>query len=290
MSMKSMSLIAFSASLLLAGCGGADTSSDETTSAAETANAQTASLPEKGPTEESINVAKIDLGEVNYLGIVSSPNRPEEDLADDLARKPAQVLGFFQVKPGMSVMELEAGGGYYTELLSYVVGPQGNVIMQNPQAFDAFLGDALEKRLAEDRLPNVTVSRSLFDALEAEDASVDLVTWVLGPHEMWFTMEDGSGFGDVDKAYAEIFRVLKPGGAFVALDHAAQAGASVETGGTTHRIDPAIITGLAEAAGFTKEAESDLLANPEDDYTKMVFDPSVRRKTDRFLIRYRKPS
>lgn len=229
-------------------------------------------------------------GEVDYLSIVASPHRPVTDLENDLTRKPMQVLAFFQAKPGMTILELEAGGGYYTELLSYVVGPQGKVIMQNPQNFDSFLGDKLEQRLADNRLPNVALSRTPFDDLLEENSSVDLVTWVLGPHEMWFTMDDGSGFGDVDKAYAEIFRVLKPGGSFVVLDHAAPAGSSTSTGNTTHRIDPAIITDLAKKAGFAQEQASDLLANPNDDYEKNVFDPAVRRKTDRFLIRYRKPA
>ncbi len=215
--------------------------------------------------------------------------RPDEDNADDAARKPGAVLVFSGIKPGMSVFEMEAGSGYYTELISRIVGPDGSVVMQNPESFDAFLGDAVPNRLADDRLANVRHSKSNFDALEAADASIDVVTWILGPHDLYYTPAGGGTLGDVDATYAEIARILKPGGAFIVLDHVAEAGAPETSGNTVHRIDPAIVKGLATNAGMVFVEESDVLANPDDDYSMMVFDPKVRRNTDRFLHKYVKP-
>ena len=83
---------------------------------------------------------------------------------------------------------------------------------------------------------------------------------------------------------------LKPGGTFVILDHAAPAGSPETTGGAVHRIDPAIVKTLAEAAGFKLVEESDILRNPDDMYDMSVFDPQVRRRTDRFLLKYQKPA
>lgn len=220
---------------------------------------------------------------------VANAARPDSDRALDDKRKPAAVLDFAGVEPGMRVFEMEAGEGYYTELLSFIVGESGEVVMHNPAAFDGFLGDAVETRLADDRLANVRHSKTNFDALTAEDSSMDIVTWMLGPHELYFTPASGESLGDVEGAYAEAFRIVKPRGAFIILDHAAAPGASSETGGTVHRIDPAIVKGLAEAAGFMLVDESDILRNPDDDYEMSVFDPAVRRKTDRFLLKYKKP-
>jgi predicted methyltransferase len=220
---------------------------------------------------------------------VANPSRPEVDTADDAMRKPAEVLPFIAIEPGMTVLELEAGGGYYTELYSSIVGDDGEVIMQNPQGFDSFLGNALELRLADNRLANVRASRTDFDELDPADGSVDIVTWFLGPHELYFTPEGSEGFGEVNASYSEVMRVLKPGGTFVVLDHAAAAGSPDTTGGTVHRLDPAIVMGLAEAAGFVLVDESDVLRNPDDMYDMGVFDPAVRRKTDRFLVKFQKP-
>lgn len=219
---------------------------------------------------------------------LENPQRPEADRADDALRKPAQVLAFASIEPGMTVFEMEAGRGYYTELKSYIVGPDGKVIMHTPPPL-TFLEEPIAERLRDNRLPNVRLTKTNFDNLEAADESVDMVTWLLGPHELYFTPTGSDGLGDVGETYAEIFRILKPGGTFVILDHAAAPGSPPTTGGVTHRIDPAIVKGLLEDAGFEFVAESDIMRNPDDNYDMSVFDPAVRRQTDRFLLKYKKP-
>lgn len=221
---------------------------------------------------------------------VADPGRPGEDRADDERRKAATALEFFQIAPAMTVFEIEAGTGWYTELLSHAAGVNGTVVMQNPEGFRAFGGfiEKIDARLADGRLANVRQSYTNFDALDADDGSVDLATWVQGPHELYYMPESGEPLGDPAGSYAEIFRILKPGGAFVVIDHAALAGAPETTGDELHRIDKAIVARMAQEAGFTLEAESDFLANPDDPLTVGVFDPSIRGHTNQFALRFRK--
>lgn len=226
---------------------------------------------------------------VQYSSLVTHPDRPAADFKDDAARRPGDVLEFAGLTYGMTIVEIEAGAGYYTELMSRAIGPDGKVFMHNPLAFDAFFGDDIKARL-DNRLANVQAMRTNFDQLTVADESADLVTWFLGPHELWFQPEGApvEAFGNPDKAFGEIARVLKPGAVFVAMDHTAAAGAPAATGSDTHRIDPAIIKDHAARAGLILVEESDLLANTGDDYTVSVFDEAVRRKTDRFLLKFRK--
>lgn len=216
--------------------------------------------------------------------------RPAEDYEAYTLRKSAEVLAFTGVLPGMTVVEMEAGDGFYTELFASVVGTGGAVYQQNPAQFDAFLGDSVEKRGHLTRYPQVEYVKSPFDEMPIADGEADMVTWFLGPHELWFVPdgEEMGLFGGTEATYAEIVRVLKPGGVFIALDHMAPEGAPPTTGGDTHRIDKAIVIEMAEAAGLTLVDESTVLANPDDDLTVNVFDPAVRRKTDRFLLKFRK--
>lgn len=220
---------------------------------------------------------------------LSTENRSEEDLAKDAARKPAETLAFTSIAPGDTVLELEAGGGYFTAILANAVGASGTVYMQNPAGFDAFWGGGDPPRLAG--LPeHVSYVRSNFDDFSAvADASVDVVTWMQGPHEIWYTPKGAPGpLGDKETTFSEIARVLKPGGVFIALDHAAPTGSPESTGGDTHRIDPNHIDKLAASKGLTKTDSSDIFLNSEDDMTLNVFEPSVRGKTTQFLIKYKK--
>lgn len=225
----------------------------------------------------------------DYAALVAEPGRPADDVARDADRQPAAILALAGVEPGDTVLEIEAGGGYFTELLSRAAGSGGKVYMQNPAAFDAFLGDSVSKRV-DGRLTNVTYLKSDFDAFGLPDASVDVATWFQGPHELWYIPEGTSEpLGDPEQSFAEIARVLKPGGTFIVIDHVAPAGSPPTSGGDTHRIDPAIIREMADAAGFTLTEESALLRNPADDGLSNVFDPAIRGKTDQAVLIFTRP-
>lgn len=220
---------------------------------------------------------------------VVNPDRPATDVERDELRKPAAVLNFMNIAPDATVLEMEAGDGYFTEIFSGYLGPQGKLYMQNPAAFDAFLGDAVSERL--DGLDNVEYVRSDFDDIPLDGESVDAVTWFQGPHELWYTPEDGHKMvGNPDASFPEIMRVLKPGGSFIVIDHTAPTGSPATTGGQTHRIDPQIVRDLAREAGFVFVAESDLYENPDDDLDASVFDEAVRGRTDQFMMKFQKPA
>ena len=216
---------------------------------------------------------------------LANSERPAEDKADDGRRMPLEVLAFAGIEEGMDIFEMEAGGGYYTEILSRSVGPNGSVIMQNPPSFDSFVGDGPEQRVA--RLDNVRLSKTNFDNLDAADNSMDMVTWILGPHELWYRA-GGLSLGDVRGTFAEIARILKPGGVFLAIDHHAAADSTTEVGHRLHRIREDIVTDLAREAGLTVARTSNMHLNEDDPLRNGVFDPSIQGRTSKFVVLYRK--
>lgn len=242
--------------------------------------------PADVPEPPMIDAPAVDLALVNAA--LTNPERPETDVERDAMRQPGAVIEFMELQPGDTLVEMEAGGGYFTEIFSAYVGSEGKVYMQNPAAFDAFLGDAASVRM--EGLTNVEYLKSDFDELGLEDASVDAVTWFQGPHELWYTPESGAQLvSNPDNAFPEIVRILKPGGTFTVIDHTAPAGSPASTGGDTHRIDPQIVRDMAMEAGLVLVAESDLYDNPDDDLTANVFDEKVRGMTDQFLMKFEKP-
>jgi predicted methyltransferase len=194
------------------------------------------------------------------------------------------------IRPGETILEREGGRGWYSRILSEALCPTGKLYIQYPPEF-AYGDAAYKTRQDAGQLKNATIVKSHFDDCSAiPDASVDKVIWILGPHEIYFTPPNTQGLGDEARTYAEIKRVLKPGGEFIAMDHAAPAGQDKKASAqTNHRVDPAVVLAAAKAAGFTYVEKSDVLANPQDDRTKRAFDPTIRRHTDQFLFRFRKP-
>ncbi len=212
-------------------------------------------------------------------------DRPSDEKADDARRMPLEVLSFAGIGAGMDVLELEAGGGWYTEIIARTVGSNGMVYMQNPPAFEGFTGDADDNRAASH--PNVTLSTTNFDELEPGNGSIDLVTWILGPHELWFE-PGGTSLGDAETSFSEIVRVLRPGGRFLVVDHHAANGAGTEAGGTVHRIEESIITEMATDAGLSLLRSSPLHLNPDDPLAISVFDESIAGQTSKFVLLFEK--
>jgi len=225
-----------------------------------------------------------------YAAAVASPDRLPGDYEKDAGRKPAKVLAFFGIKPGMTVLETFAGGGYYTDLLSKVVGPEGHVVAHENTPMVNFGGEEYVARYADGRLPNVEILMAENNEFMVGENEFDAITIILNFHDLYWESEKyGWVKIDVEPFLAELYKGLKPGGILGVVDHSAVDGSPPETGNTLHRIDEGFTIDTLTAAGFVLDGKSDVLRNPDDDRTLLVFDPSIRGKTDRFVLRFRKP-
>jgi len=225
-----------------------------------------------------------------YTAAMANPSRPDADRVRDAGRRPAKVLEFFDIRPGTAVLDMFSGGGYYTEMLSHVVGDDGHVTSHTNKVVLSFSGDEFNARLASDRLANVEVLTAENNELELAADQFDALIMTLNYHDLYWVSKDyGWEKIDVEKILAELYKGLRPGGTFGIVDHYAATGSSRETGGSLHRIDPGIVIADVEAAGFVLAGKNDLLRNMDDDHRIRVFDPEIRGKTDRFVLRFTKP-
>jgi predicted methyltransferase len=216
---------------------------------------------------------------------VADPGRPATDVARDANRKPADVLAFAGVHPGQRVGELLPVGGYYSRLLSRVVGPTGHVYGVMPEGFVKARPQILDglKGIGD----NYTVVTSPNGA-PAGLEKLDLV-WTSENYHDFHNAPPGAPPADMAAFNKVVFDSLRPGGIYLIEDHAAAAGAGVTTTSTLHRIDPAAVKAEVEAAGFKLVGESDVLKNPADTHALPVFDASIRGHTDKLLLKFKKP-
>jgi predicted methyltransferase len=217
---------------------------------------------------------------------VAHPERTAKDRAQDDKRRPADVMMFAGVAPGQKVIDLFSAGGWYGELLARVVGPVGQVYVQNPA--DVRMGAKdLDARLANDRLPNVVRWDRNMNDLGLPTAYFDGAMLNLVFHD-FFTLSK-----DVDDILADLHAGLKPGAWVVVVDHSAPAGtgdAFATDPRGAHKIDEAFAKAMFAKAGFELEAELDLFRNPADDRQKAFFAPEMQgRNTDKFVLRFRRP-
>ena len=213
----------------------------------------------------------LNLDELNEA--LTSINRAPSDLARDSIRKPIETLEFIGVRQGMTILDVYAAGGYYTYILSKAVGPTGKILSQNTERGRAFVedrqdqtqGKALDRKIVQAELKNV----------EQLDAALLMLTL----HDLIYSSRA------ID-LLRKLYGWLKPGGSIGISDHIGLPGQDNQS---LHRMEPTEAIELATKAGFSVES-SNLLRNFDDNHIRSVFDPKLARKTDRFLIRLRKPS
>ena len=265
----------------------------------------------------------MDLSEALTAGriaeIVASPDRSAADRTNDLRRKPEQMLAFIGISPGMTVLDVSAGGGYTTELLARATGPTGVVYGQRPPPRspaaappqpegDSRPGtaaaqaspppqataprdpaapitgrDARLRSTSVPAAPMVPVIQPFVNPVPAavSDARLDLVTLMFNYHDM--------GHLGVDRAAMNqaIFQALKRGGMYVIADHAGRPGTGISESGTLHRIEEAFLRKEVEQAGFRLSAEGMFLRNPND--PRNLNTPEPPQPKDEFVLKFVKP-
>ena len=269
MSTKSLLSVLFAALFVLVACGRSEPEAPATVE------------PMAEPGADSMAKTPADL-----RTLLASDSRAEADRTRDAGRKPADVVEFLGIEPGMRVMDVIAAGGYYTEVLSLTVGAGGHVVAQNPtsvlQMRDGVNEKAISARLEDDRLPNVSRLNGNLGEINADAGSFDAAITALNFHDIY----NRNGPEGASAALQAIYDALKPGGVFGIIDHVGVAGAdNVQL----HRIEKSIAIETAKSVGFVVDGDANILANSADDHTQGVFAEGLRGKTDRFVLKLRKP-
>jgi predicted methyltransferase len=241
-----------------------------------------------GSSLTTISVANAKPADV-AAAVAATANRNEDNVKLDESRKPTEVLTFLGLKPGMQAIDLFGGNRYWAEIIAPAVGPKGHVTVWEPTQF--YDKDTQEKFATfQQKTANTHLIVTPFEALALEPNSYDFMMLNLNYHDFyWESAKFGVKHMEPDALLKTIYASMKPGGIVGVIDHAGNPGDTRETVEKFHRIDPAVVKADFERAGFKLEATSDVLRNPADDHSLLVFDPKIRGKTDRFVYKFVKP-
>jgi predicted methyltransferase len=216
---------------------------------------------------------------------VNHPARSKADRVRDLTSKPAAVLEFLAVQPGMVVVDLLGGDGYYSEILARIVGPGGRVYLHNNQGY-AGLMRKVPRRLKGPGMEALEVYVREVGDINLPSESVDLVLMVKVYHDLYY-LNNGWSVSP-EGVFRTVHRILKPGGVLAVIDHRAPDGSGAAYAQNLHRIAEDFARQDIESRGFRLDGRSKILRNPGDDLNRSVFEADLRGRTDRFLHRYRK--
>jgi predicted methyltransferase len=233
--------------------------------------------------------ASVDNTPASMAAAISDPRRPAEQVRLDADRRPDLVIAFAQVRPGDRVADFMPGNGYFTRILSDVVGPTGRVYAFNPaeQVKNCPPREIAGSRAiaADASYANVTLLTGPLAKFSTPE-KLDLIWTAQNYHDLHDSFLGPANVAALNRAF---FRALKPGGVFLVIDHVAESGSGLRDTETLHRIDPIRLRTEIEAAGFIFEAQSEVLRHPNDDHSRSVFDPLVRGRTDQVVFRFRRP-
>ena len=225
-----------------------------------------------------------------YDDAVAHAGRPERDIKRDAIDHPADILRLSGIRPGMQVGDFLGDSGYYSELVSYIVGPKGHVYLMNNVAYDNWSENRWQQRI-DGRLPNVEHLTVDAEHLPLKDRSLDAVLMIKVYHDLYWVDDDPKDqwpVYDVKQVLNEVARVLKSGGILVLVDHSAQPGTGSSAAGPLHRIDEAYALADFQKHGFKLQGKSDVLRHPEDARDQITYKGPMVGKTDRFVMVFRK--
>ncbi len=226
------------------------------------------------------NTSKAEEGQANI------EQRSESDLARDKSSKPNEIMAFMGLREGDHVLDFLGGGGYYSQLMANKVGTSGKVVLHTNQAYMRFVGKQLEQRVASGGLEGVTRLLSEADDLQFGSDKFDFAILVLGYHDFFFK-DEGWDFPS-DTVIPQLRNSLKKGGKLLIIDHSAVDGSGISVAKSLHRIEDSYVKRDISARGFKFIKESKILRNEADNLELIVFDPKIRRKTDRFVYLFEK--
>ena len=225
----------------------------------------------------------------NIAASVAAPERSAKDRERDARDKPAELLTFAGLQPGMKVADVFGGGGYWSEIYVRAVGPGGSVTLVNNAPYFNYAQDDLKARFADGRLKDI--KRRVVETADMDlgKEQFDLITIFLSYHDIYW-VEEAMGWPKInaDRFLTQLHDALKPGGKLLIVDHAAVAGSGSSAASTLHRIDESFTKKDFANHGFLFEKAYTGYRNTQDDHTKGVFDEAIRGKTDRFAHLYRK--
>jgi predicted methyltransferase len=219
---------------------------------------------------------------------VADARRPADQVKLDPARKPAPLLAFAELKAGDRVADFMPGNGYFTRIMSDVVGPNGHVyaFLPTEQLANCAPSEVAGTKMLEHDPSYANVSVLSAATANFNMAALDVIWTAQNYHDLHDSFMGPANVAALNRAF---FKALKPGGIYLVIDHIAEPGSGLRDTESLHRIDPLRLRKEIEAAGFRLDAQSDLLRHPQDDHTLSVFDGKVRGQTDQVVYRFRKP-
>ena len=222
--------------------------------------------------------------------VAATASRTPDNVKLDESRKPAELLQFLGLRHGMQVLDMFGANKYWSEIIAPAIGPKGHITVwqasqflneDRKKAFDAFTA----------KQTNVSLISSPFEAPNLPAGKFDFALINLDYHDVYWENAERKVVRMNPNAWLKtLYTAMKPGAVVGVVDHVANPNkdprATVEK---LHRIDPNVIKADFVRAGFVLAGTSDLLRNPADDHSLLVFDPKIRGKTDRAIFKFKKP-
>ena len=195
-------------------------------------------------------------------------HRSDENKARNQYRHPAGTLAFFGLEPGMTVLEIAPGGGWYTEIIAPAMRDTGVYIAGS---YDVEVPDQPKYRYRQHAtlLSQITDQPELYGQIKVASYSPPKSRnlWSENSVDMVLTFRSSHGWvreGLIDDIYSDFFKVVKPGGILGVVQHRAPEGGDAVTWAKQGYVPESRVIQAAEKAGFVLTSKSEINANPKD--------------------------